>query len=73
MTCRLRDMPGEWGHRGWVRVLGEWWKTGWAHCEEHKKEFGFDPVGDVEPEAFRQGNGMIVTGRLFPWGNALRP
>lgn len=42
--------------------MGEWWKTSWAHCEEHKKEFGFDLVGDVAAEGFRQGNGMTVTG-----------
>lgn len=35
----------------------------WAHCKEQKKEFGLDPVGDVElPEGFKQKNGLIFIG-----------
>lgn len=59
----MKDLSGEWKHLGFVWVLGEWWKWSWAHCEEHKKEFGFDPVSGVEPcEGFKPGDGMIVIG-----------
>lgn len=52
----MKDLSGEWGHLGFVWVLG------WAPWEEYK-EFGFDLVGDVGPrEGFKQGNGMIFIG-----------
>lgn len=36
---------------------------GWAHGEEHKKKFGLDSAGDVEPpEHYEQGNGMVFVG-----------
>lgn len=37
-----------------------------AHCKSTRREFGLDPVGDVEPlEGFVQGNGgMFVDCKL---------
>lgn len=73
-----KDLSGAWKHLGFVWMLDEWWKRSWAHCEEHKKEFGFAPVGGVEPyEGFKQGDDMLFIGcplrmLALPWENALR-
>lgn len=54
-------------------VLSEWWDRP-GTPEKHRREFGLDSVGDVEPlESFVQDGGMFIDCKLkrldcSPWG-----